>query len=192
MQGEVQRELKKEETQRGYVKNEGTQAYFVCQRQIPPGGSVELDDIYQSVGKKSGLKNDREFVEWCKAHVFRRGSWGYYEDEGKPLGAKPVAKKATPKKAAPKKAAVSETGKSSKKSKDAKGAGRALRRDINAAEGITITPAAIIEAPYEQARGLIDKTRDRTILKKALALTQHFGGKEQHMRHIMKRMEQVY
>ena len=177
---------------RGYVKNEGTQAYFVCQRQIPPGGSVELDDVYKTVGKKSGLKNDLEFVAWVKAHVFRRGSWGYYEDEGKPLGAKPAAKKATPKKAAPKKAAVSAKGKSSKKSKDAKGAGRALRRDINTAEGITVTPAAIIEAPYEQARGLIEKTRDRTVLKKALALTQHFGGKEQHMRHIMKRMEQVY
>jgi len=192
MPAEVKQELKKEETQRGYVKNEGTQAYFVCQRQIPPGGSVELDDVYRSVGKKSGLKNDLAFVEWAKAHVFRRGSWGYYEDEGKPLGAKTAAKKATPKKAAPKKAVISDKGKSSKRSKDAKGAGRALRRDINAAEGITVTPAAIIEAPYEQARGLIDKTRDRTILKKALALTQHFGGKEQHMRHIMKRMEQVY
>jgi hypothetical protein len=67
-----------------------------------------------------------------------------------------------------------------------------LRRDINEAERRIVTPAAIIEAPYEQARGLIDKTRDRSVLKKALALTQHFGGKEKHMRHIMKRMEQVY
>jgi len=177
---------------RGYVKNEGRQAYFVCQRQIPPGGSVELDDVYKSVGKKSGLEDGPEFVEWVKTNVFRRGSWGYYEDAGKPLGGQPVVKQAAPKKTAPKKPAVSAKGKSSKKAKDAKGAGRALRRDVNEAEGIIVTPAAIIEAPYEQARGLIEKTRDRTVLKKALALTQHFGGKEQHMRHIMKRMEQVY
>jgi len=192
MPGEVKTQVTKEETQRGYVKNEGTKAYFVCQRQIPPGGAVELDDVYKSVGKKSGLKNDLEFVEWAKTHVFRRGSWGYYEDEGKPLGAKPSAKTAAPKKAAPKEAAISDKGKSSKKSKDAKGAGRALRRDINAAEGITVTPSAIIEAPYDLAQGLIEKTRDRSVLKKALALTQHFGGKERHMRHIIKRMEQVY
>lgn len=186
---------------RGYVKNEGTQAYFICQRQIPPGGSVELDDIYKSVGKKSGLENNLEFVSWVKTHVFKRGVWGYYEDVGKSLGEKPVVEKAAPKKAATKKAATkkaidakevaSKKRSSSKRSEDAKGAGRALRRDANEAKGISVTPATIIESPYKQAQVLIDKTRDKSVLKKALALSQHFGGKEQHMRYIMKRMEQV-
>lgn len=177
---------------RGYIQNEGTQAYFIVQRQIPPGGKVQIEDAYKSVGKQSGLEEGPDFIEWLKTTIFTRGTWGYYEAEGKPLGDKAPAKKAAPKKAAPKKEVASEKKQSSKKSKDAKGAGRTLRRDANAALGVIVTPAAIIEAPYDQARGLIDKTKDRTVLKKALALTQHFGGKEQHMRHLMKRMEQIY
>ena len=45
---------------RGYIQNEGTQAYFVCQRQVPPGGKVQLDDLFKSVGKKSGLEKTNE------------------------------------------------------------------------------------------------------------------------------------
>ena len=178
---------------RGYVKNEGTQAYFVCQRQIPPGGKVEFEDIYKSVGKKSGLEEGPAFVEWVKANVFLRGSWGYYEEEGKPLDAP------APKKAAPKKQVKKDTsGTSSKRENDAKGAGRPMKRDTRTTvdtvdvTGATVTPSAIIEAPYDQARALIEKTKDRTVLRKALRLTKHFSGKEQHMRHIVKRLEQVY
>ncbi len=172
---------------RGYVQNEGTQAYFVCQRQIPPGGKVQLEDVYTSVGKKSGLEDGLEFVEWIKDNVFRRGSWTYYEKEGKPLDGKPKNK-------AVKKTIVKNTSSpktSSKKSSDARGAGRSLRRDANESQGIEITPHQIIEAPYESARGLIDKTKDKTVLRKALKLTNHFNGKEPHMRHILKRLEQV-
>ena len=77
----------------GYVKNEGTRAYFVCQRQIPPGGKVNLDSIYKSVGKKSGLEYNLAFVEWIKSNVFKRGSWGYYNERGEPLAAEPVVEK---------------------------------------------------------------------------------------------------
>ena len=71
-------------------------------------------------------------------------------------------------------------------------AGRNLKRDDNILQSNEITPADIIEAPYDEARSLIEKTKDRTILKKALKLSNHISGKEQHMRHIVKRMEQVY
>jgi len=181
---------------RGYVQNEGTQAYFICQRQIPPGGKVELDDVYKSVGKKSGLENDLAFIDWVKTNVFLRGSWGYYEEAGKPLDA-PAPKKAAPRKRA-KKEADTTSGTSSKREKDAKGAGRPMKRDTRTTvdtvdvTGATVTPSAIIEAPYDQARALIEKTKDRTVLRKALRLTKHFAGKEQHMRHIVKRLEQVY
>ena len=184
---------------RGYIQNEGTQAYFVCQRQIPPGGKVQLDDVYKSVGSNSGLEDGLSFVDWVKSNVFRRGTWGYYEEEGKPLGGIPtktVPKKAAPKKAAPKKRVKSESaGTSSKKEKDAKGAGRPMRRDARDTHDVTgrnVTPSDIIEAPYDHARSLIDKTKDRIVLRKALNLTKHFSGKEQHMRHIVKRLEQVY
>ena len=175
---------------RGYVKNEGTQAYFSCQRQITPAGRVMLDDIYKSVGEKSGLEDGPEFIEWIKTNVFRRGSWGYYEEEGKPLAA-PNTKKAAPKK----RTKAQNFATSSKKEKDAPGAGRAMRRDSAETYDVTgrnITPSAIIEAPYDQARALIEKTKDRVVLKKALNLTKHFANKEQHMRHIVKRLEQVY
>ena len=170
---------------RGYVSNEGNKAYFVCQRQIPPGGRVELDDIYKSVGKKSGLEDNQEFIEWIKTNIFKRGSWGYYEEVGKPFGVKS-------KKTGTEKENSSVTKTSSKKQTDARGAGRALSRDVDEVRGTDVTPSAIIEAPYEQARALIEKSRDKVVLKKALNLTQHFSGKEQHMRHLVKRLEQVY
>jgi hypothetical protein len=176
---------------KGYVRNEGEQAYFVCQRQIPPGGKVELTAIYKSVGKKSGVDEGPEFVEWIKSNVFRRGSWGYYEEEGKLLGVKEEVKKPSSKPVSkPKKRTTAKT--SSKKDNDAQGAGRNVRRDPTENESGEVTPSAIIEAPYDQARALIEKTKDRIVLRKALKLTNHFSGKEQHMRHIIKRLEQVY
>lgn len=178
---------------KGYIQNESTQAYFIVQRQIPPGGKVELADIYKSVGKQSGLEEDATFVAWLRTDVFTKGTWGFYDHFGKPLGAKK-------KKAAEKTEAVasatekSSATTSSKKGKDAVGAGRVLRRDPAAAvaKGTKITPAVIIDAPYDQARTLIEKCTDKSVLKKSLALTKHFAKKEQHMRHILKRLEQVY
>jgi len=179
---------------KGYLQNTSARGYFTLQRQIQPGGKVQLEDAFKSIGHQSGLEETQvtEFIEFLQNQVLVKGSWEYFEAEGKPFGAKTPAKKTPAKKATPKKKAASDKGKSPKKANDAKGAGRALRRDINEAQGITVTPAAIIDAPYDQARGLIEKTNDRSVLKKALALTQHFGGKERHMRHLMKRMEQIY
>ncbi len=174
---------------RGYIQNEGTQAYFICQRQIPPGGKVQLEDVYKSVGKKSGLEENIEFVKWAQDNIFTRGPWGYYEEEGKKL-------QLTSKKSAPQKPVVRKTPAknktSSKRETDARGAGRALRRNTDDGDSLKTTPSSIIEAPYEQARGLIENTRDRLVLKKALNLTKHFAGKEQHMRHIIKQLDRIY
>ncbi len=74
---------------------------------------------------------------------------------------------------------------------DARGAGRKMRRDGNSLKGVKITPAMIIEANYEEASALIDKCNERPVLKKALALSKHFSGKEAHMRHLIKRVEAV-
>ncbi len=189
---------------RGYIQNEGTQAYFVCQRQVPPGGKVQLDDLFKSVGKKSGLEKTNEegiilplaesqvkdFIMFLKDQVFTRGNWDYYDQVGNSLEVKKSQKKAVPKK----RVKTESAGTSSKKEKDAKGAGRPMRRDARDTHDVTgknVTPSAIIEAPYDQARALIEKTKDRIVLKKALNLTKHFSNKEQHMRHIVKRLEQV-
>jgi hypothetical protein len=175
---------------RGYVQNEGRDAFFILQRRIPPGGKVRIEDAYRSVGKKSGLEEGPEFVKWLLSDVLTRGSWGVYEEEGKPLFPEETENKEEEAEVPPKSQVSSKT--SSDRSKDAPGAGRALRRESSEERGVEITPGSIIEAPYDQARTLIEKTRDRGVLKKALALTQHFSGKEQHMRHLMKRLEQVY
>ena len=158
---------------RGFIKNEGDRAYFICQRQIPPGGKVEFENLYLSVGKKSGLDEDLEFVKWLRDNVFKRGTWGYYEDVDRPLFAEPAKEKPASKKK--KKEPTAKT--SSKKGKDARGAGRNLRRDAEDEASTEVTPRAIIEAPYDQARALIEKTKDRAVLKKALALNKHFAGK---------------
>ena len=183
---------------KGYLRNESNEAYFKLQRQIPPGGKVTLDAAYRSAGKASGVEEGPEFVQWLKEHILTQGTWGIYEEEGKIFGAESESPKIQPspdtkqKSARKAKTNSSANRTSSKKEHDARGAGRAMRRDSNEAKGLIITPATIIDAPYDEARTLIEKTKDRTVLKKALNLTKHFSGKDQHMRHIMKRLDQVY
>jgi len=184
---------------RGYVQNASRQAYFVLQRQIPPGGKVQLEDAYKVVGKKSGLEETQvsEFVEFLRSDVLRRGAWSFFEEEGKPFAGKNKSKKtskSTSEEVAtnPDDTRISAKRTSQKAGKSARGGGKALRRDSDEAQGVTVTPAAIIEAPYDHARALIEKTKDRAVLKKALSLTKHFSGKEQHMRHLLQRLEQVY
>lgn len=151
---------------RGYLQNQGNQAYFVMQRQIPPGGKVNLSEAYKSLGSKSGLEEGIEFVEWLKVNILTRGAWGFYEQEGVPLKGE---KTAVSKKAGSRKKVVSTTTTktSSKKDQDARGAGRVLKRDVNAIKGDKITPAKIVEAPYDEARALIEKCRDKSVLKKS-------------------------
>jgi hypothetical protein len=181
---------------KGYLQNEGDQAYFKLQRQIPPRGKVTLEDAYKSVGKASGVEEGPDFIAWLRGSVLTRGSWGIYDEAGNDIFQTKVVPsenlEVVAPKSKPKRKATQGTKTSSKKQKDARGAGRTLRRDIEDAKGVKITPATIIEAPYDKARTLIEKTKDRSVLKKSLALTKHFAGKEQHMRHIIKRLEQVY
>lgn len=172
---------------KGYVENTGTQAYFILQRQLPPGGKIQLEDAYRVVGKRSGLEETQiqEFVNFLKTQIFTRGNWSFVIEGSKSAEIKP-------KKSSQKKVDTTQSKTSSKKEKDARGAGRSMRRDVSESQGTNITPAEIIEAPYEQARSLIEKTKDKVVLKKALNLTKHFANKEQHMRHLVKRLEQVY
>jgi len=188
---------------RGYVQNVGTQAVFILQRQVPPGSRIKLEDAYKVVGKRSGLKSTQvvAFVDFLRTQILSRGTWAFFEDEGKAF--KPPKKKTVVKaekveekseKAVQEVAQEVETPqKSSPKSQQpARGAGKPLRRNPEDALNAGVTPAAILEAPYEQARALIEKTRSKAVLRRALTLTQHFAGKEQHMRHIIKRLERVY
>ncbi len=179
---------------RGYIQNTGDRAFFVLQRQLPPGGKLTLENAYKTLGKKSGLGEEdvEEFVEFLKTTALVRGSWSFFEEDGTSLGVpkkKKVAKKA-PAPRRPTEASVAKT--SSKAAKDAHGSGRNISRNLEESLGTLITPVKIIEASYEKAGLLIEKCNDKGVLKKALKATQHFAGKEQHMRHLMKRLEQVY
>ena len=179
---------------RGYVQNTGDRAFFVLQRQLPPGGKLTLENAYKVVGKKSGVKEEQveEFAVFLKDTALARGSWEFFEDDGTSLGV-PKKKKVAKKDPAPSRSTEASIGRtSSKVERDARGAGRNISRNRDEAMGKEITPAVIIEASYEIAGPLIEKCNDKGTLKKALNASQHFAGKEQHMRHLMKRLEQVY
>ncbi len=169
---------------KGYLQNEGERPRFILQRQINPGGKVLFEDAYKSVGKRSGLDEGPAFVEWLRDTVLTRGEWGYYKREGTIFKFKEKA--------------VSKSGEgtaktSSKKSEDARGAGRVMRRDTSETRTARaeITPADLINVEYAEAKKLIDKTRDKSVLRKALAMTHHFSKKEAHQRHLMQRISQV-
>ena len=185
---------------RGYVQNVGTQAVFILQRQVPPGSRIKLEDAYKAVGKRSGLKPTQvvAFVDFLRTQILHQGNWAFFEDDGEAF--KPPKKKTFVKvekveeKSEEVAQEVSQEVEAPQKSspKPARGAGKSLRRNPEDALNAGVTPVAILEAPYEQARALIEKTRSKAVLRRALTLTQHFAGKEQHMRHIIKRLERVY
>ena len=163
---------------KGFVKNEGDKGIFILQRTLYPGAMLSFDEAYLSVGEKSGKKKGAPFVKWLRDNYLSATQWVFYKEDGIPyFGQEELAEMIDP----PAEVAL-----------PAKGAGRVMRRNLNDAKGAAITASTIIEGPYTDAKVLIDKCADRNILKKALALSQHFSKKEEHMRHLMRRLQQVY
>lgn len=163
---------------RGFAKNESRDAFFILQRQVIPGGTISFEDAYKAVGKKSGKKENASFVKWLKENYLSASHWAFYKEEGIPFFSVEEEAEVSAEKSKP------ET--------PAKGAGRVLRREATDEKGTEITPSEIIESKFPRAKVLIEKCNNREVLKKALNMSRHFSQKEEHMRHLMRRLEQVY
>lgn len=174
--------VEKEFSVKGFVKNEGKRVPFTFQRSIPPGTKLTFAEAYKVMGEKSG-KSGRAFIELLRTDFFAGPEWGFYKDEGVPFFSETAVSKQDPAPARP-----------APPTKAAKGAGKALRRapDLAAPKGSAIAAVDIIDAAPDQARKLIAECSDKAVLKKAMTLSKHFAGKEGHMRHLMRRLEQVY
>ncbi len=175
---------------KGFIKNETGTAFFRLQRQLPVNGILSFDNAYLSVGEKSGKNCGITFVKWLKDNYFTEEGWSFYKEEGVPffkVKEEPVVEVTHGEPAV-----VVSIPKKRKRVYPAKGAGKNLTRNKDASETTKITPSAIIEAPVPQAKSLINKTKDRAVLKKALSLSKHFSHKEEHMRLVQKRLEEVY
>lgn len=165
---------------RGFIRNETGQAVFKLQRPLPVRGVLSFDDAYLTLGEKSGKKEGPAFVKWLKENHFQDEGWVFYKEDGVPYFPQD-AKEAT--------AEVPETA--PPKVAPAKGAGKRLKKNSRPRKK-EITAASIIEAEFPQAKALIEKCNDRGTLKKAETLSNHFANKEEHRRHILRRLEQVY
>ncbi len=158
---------------KGFVKNESDRTLFVLQRAINPGFSLTFDEAYVVVGKKSGKKKGSTFVNWLRENYFQDPLWAFYKDEGEAyfeeeaIGARP-------------------------RIVTAQGAGKNLVRRDDAQEDSRALAIKILDSEIVIAKSLIDKCRDRSVLKKALAASKLRAGKEAHMRHLIRRLEQVY
>jgi len=157
---------------KGFIKNEGEEVAFKLQKHIIQGGVVDLDYAYKLVGAVSGHKQDVSFVKWLRDTYFPESFWGFYKEDGTAI---PLGKR--------KEAAVVTAG---------KGAGTIFKRTNYDAKGEVITADLIISKPIAQAKVLIEKCKERAVLRKALTLSRHFSGKEEYMRAILKRIDQVY
>lgn len=165
----------------GFVKNESEVAFFKLQRSLPPGGKIKFSDAFLTIGSKSGVEG-KEFVKWLRENVFPGTDWGFYSADDVPYFSETTKiNKDTAPVAPP---VSSEAG---------RGAGRVARRTQPKGEEkkSTITASAIVEADFTTAKTLIEKCKQRSVLKKALNLSQTFANKDEHMRHLMKRLEQV-
>ncbi len=158
---------------KGFVKNESDRTLFVLQRPINPGFSLTFEEAYVVVGEKSGKNKGSTFVNWLRATYFQDPVWAFYKDEGEDYfeeedtGARP-------------------------RISSAKGAGKNLIRRDDAREDSRALVLKILDSELVTAKNLIDKCRDRSVLKKALAASKLRAGKEAHMRHLIRRLEQVY
>lgn len=168
---------------KGFVKNETGKAVFKAQRPLPPGSVLTFEDAYLVFENKSGKKKNQIFVKWLRDNVFAEEGWGFYKEEGVPFF--PEKKVGPP-------PAAEETPTPKTKVAPAKGAGRKLVRKARKVTKNNVTAASIIEADLPQAREMISKTKNRSVLKKALSLSSHFSRKEEHRRLIMRRLEEVY
>ena len=156
---------------KGFIRNEGREVSFKLRKHIVQDAMLDFEYAYQVVGPDSGLKNNLAFVKWLKSKYFSEDHWGFYNEDGSPLSLG-----------------------TSKVSDDVqgKGAGQILKRDHFDGKGTEITADTIISRPFSQAKILIDKCRDKSVLRKALNMSRHFSGKEEYMRALMRRLEQVY
>lgn len=180
---------------KGFVKNETRKAVFKAQRPLPPGAQLSFDDAYLVFETKSG-KSGLAFVKWLRDNVFPDEGWVFYKEEGvRFFSDSPVAsdkKKGTLDLPEPPPPVEITPTVSNKKIAPGKGAGRRLVKKATKVARGNNTAAAIIEAQLPQAQSLIEQTKDRQVLKKALSLSNHFANKEQHRRLIQRRLEEVY
>ncbi len=158
---------------KGFVKNEGTRTVFILKRSVNPGFSISLDDAYLTVGKKSGKRRGPAFVNWLREAYFQDPMWAFYKDEGESYFEEEPLR------------AVASAG-------PAEGAGKGLIRRDEAQEKETLTAKRILDSEIILARQLIDKCKNKSTLRRALAATKVRTGKEAHMRYLIRRLEQVY
>jgi hypothetical protein len=158
---------------KGFVKNEGERPIHVLQRAVSPGFSITFEEAYGVVGKKSEKKRGAAFVSWLREAYFQAPFWVFYKDEGEVyFEDEPVRKLA--------------------KVRPAQGAGKSQVRRDDVREKKNVTVQRIIDSDIVAARPLIDKCKDRAILRTALATSKIRTGKEAHMRYLIRRLEQVY
>lgn len=158
---------------KGFVKNGGNRPIFILQRAINPGTSISLEDAYIVVGKKSGKKQGVSFATWLRQGIFQDSIWEFYKEEGEAFFDEEPVRKAV-------------------KTTPGAGAGKNMVRRDDDKTKKGITALQIIDSDLVIAKQLIDKCKDKSVLRKALAATKHYSGKEGHMRYLLKRVEQVY
>jgi hypothetical protein len=175
----------------GYVRNEGKDAHFKLQRPLRPNSKITFAQAYAAVGKKSG-KDGEEFVVWLRENFFPEADWAFYNADGSAYAPKAKAGKKAMEPKNPKVAANS--SEAAPAAAPGRGAGKSLRRTTTApkTKGVDITAEVMISAEFESARQLIDACKDRRELKKALTLSRQVSKKEEHMRYLHGRLQQVF
>lgn len=169
---------------KGFIRNETDRAIFKLQRPLPINGTLSFENAYLTLGAKSGKKRGVAFVKWLQEHHFADEGWVFYKEEGVPFF--PVAPEE-------KKEVVSHLERRrSKKITPAGGAGKRLAKKNDRVSNKKATAGLIIDADIELAKGMIESTKDRAILKRALSLSNHFSHREEHRRLIQRRLEEVY
>jgi hypothetical protein len=158
---------------KGFIRNEGERPKFILQRGISPGLSITFEEAYDIVGKKSGKRRGPTFINWLRENHFSAPTWVFYKEEGETYF-------------------EGESLQEVASVRPARGAGKTQIRRDDSKEKEDITAQQIINSELVIAKQLIDKCKDRAVLKKALTASRHYSGKEAHMRHLIRRLEQVY
>jgi hypothetical protein len=164
----------------GYVKNMTHLWSHTMKRTVGPGATIPLDELYQQYGKRHGLEEGEEFIQWLTEVKLRdKNKWRIFAEDGKPL------------------TEVSKGGPAQKEKTQEVQGSNIVKMDKSRGENVAppvvtdLSVDDVVELSVRQAREVIPKIHDIQLLKYAEKTANQRSGKDSLRRILMRRIQEL-
>lgn len=167
---------------KGYVMNSTNIYRHAMKRAIAPGGKVPLDELYEQYGKKHGIPEGEQFVEWLKnVKLTDRSIWNIvYKDEPNNITDATVDETSAQKDDDD---TLEENTKKIKPVPIKEQVSPILAKDMDVSD--------VVGLSVRKAREKLDKINDLNLLKYALQEARQVAGKDTLCILLRKRIEEL-